>query len=114
MKSSFNSIFAGIVVSSGLLLGATNANAVCTQLGAIEYSATAANGTSFYITAVDAILPGFAYIYFAPVNTSFHETLSDAQAAGQIVRVTGTAASCPAGGAFRNAGTVIRIERFDQ
>jgi hypothetical protein len=114
MKSSFKSIVASIVVSSGLLLGATNANAVCTQLGAIEYSLTAANGTTFYITAVDAILPAFAYLYFAPLNTSFHETLSDAQAAGQIVKVTGSAEVCPAAGPFRNGGTVLRVDRFDQ
>lgn len=114
MKPSFKSIVTGIVASSGLLLGATNANAVCTQLGAIEYSLTGANGTTFYITAVDAILPAFAYLYFAPLNTSFHETLSDAQAAGQIVKVTGNADVCPGAGPFRNAGTVLRVERFDQ
>jgi hypothetical protein len=114
MKSPLKFIFTGIVASSGLLLGAVDANAVCAQEGAIEYSQTNAGGTQFYITDETTALPTFAYVYFAPLNTAFHETLSDAQAAGQIVEVTGNAATCPVAGTFRNAGVVTKVERHDQ
>jgi hypothetical protein len=104
---------AGVAVAMSLL-GAANANALCTQTGVIEYAATAGGSTSFYITAVTAILPTFAYVYNAPVGTTFHAMLSDAMAAGQVVTVTGDQPVCPGAGTFRFGGVVVRLERFDQ
>lgn len=114
MKSSLKSIITGMVVSSGLLLGAVDANAECRQEGIVKFAQTTASGTQFYLTDDTTVLPTSAFVYFAPQNTGFHETLSDAQAAGQIVKVTGNAAACPTAGAFRNAGLVTKVERYSQ
>jgi hypothetical protein len=104
---------AGVAVAMSLF-GAANANALCTQTGVIEYAATAGGSTSFYITAVTAILPTFAYFFTAPAGSTFHAMLSDAMAAGQVVTVTGNVGICPAAGTFRPGGVVVRLERFDQ
>jgi hypothetical protein len=91
-----------------------DANAVCTQLGVIEYSSTSATATTFYITAVNAVLPTFAYTFTANAGTTFHAILSDAMAAGQAVQVTGDASVCPAAGTFRFGGIVTAVQRYDQ
>lgn len=115
MKSSFlKFIVTGIVASSGLLLGTVDANAECRQEGIVKFSETiASNLTRFYITDKTTVLPTAAYLYLAAPNTSFHEILSGAQAAGQIVKVTGNAAVCPTTGTFRSAGAVTKVERYD-
>jgi hypothetical protein len=114
MKSSLKSIVTGIVAASGLLLGAVDASAECRQEGIVKFSeAIASNLTRFYITDKTTVLPTVAYFYLAAANTSFHEILSDAQAAGQIVKVTGNATVCPTTGNSRNAGAVTKVERYD-
>jgi hypothetical protein len=106
---------AGVALASTSLFGMVNANAVCVQTGVVEFSQTGAASTSFYITAVTAILPTFAYVFVAPAGSTFHAILSDAMAAGQVVTVTGdNPGGCPAAGTFRPGGTVIRVDRFDQ
>jgi hypothetical protein len=114
MRTRVNKTLASVAVAFGSVFGVVDANADCTQVGVIEYSTTVAASTTFYITAVTAILPAFAYTYVTPAGTTFHETLSDAQAAGQVVSVTGNALVCPAAGTFRNAGVVLSVRRFDQ
>ena len=117
MKLQTKKILTSTALVLGSLFSCNAANALCTTpatFGAIEFSTTTSAGTSFYITQIKAVLPTVALFYFAPTGTSFHQTLSDAQAAGQIVTVTGTAAACPTTGSVRNGGTVLAVQRFDQ
>lgn len=117
MKLQTKKILASTALVLGSLFSCNAANALCTTpvtFGAIEYSATSAGGTFFYITEIKAILPTIAFFYFAPTGTSFLQTLSDAQAAGQIVTVTGTAATCPTKGSLRNGGIVTAVQKYDQ
>jgi hypothetical protein len=109
-----NKTLASVAVALMSLFGVVDASAVCSQVGVIEYSTTGAANTTFYITAVTAVLPAFAYTYTAPAGTTFHAILSDAMVAGQVVSVTGDAAVCPAAGAFRFGGVVLSVRRFDQ
>lgn len=114
MRTRISKALASAALAFMSFLGAVDANAVCTQTGVIEYSSTGAASTVFYVTAVTAVLPSFAYTYVASAGTHFHEILSDAMAAGQVVTVTGNASACPSAGTYRSGGTVISVQRFDQ
>jgi hypothetical protein len=117
MKPQTKKILASATLAFASLFSGGAANAVCdtpANFGAIEYSTTAGGGTTFYITEIKAVLPATALFFFAAAGSTFHATLSDAQAAGQIVSVRGNAVTCPTTGTFRNGGTVTSVQRYDQ
>jgi hypothetical protein len=118
MKPQTKKILASTALVFGSLFSGGAANAVCVtpaSWGAIEFSTTVGAWTRFYITQIKAILPSTAIIYQAQAGTTFHETLSDAQAAGQIVTVTGNGPACPlpiSTNVF--GGVVTAVQRYDQ
>jgi len=115
MKSQTKKILASAILAFGSLFCAMDANAVCTKIGVITSSFTFNGGTFYNLTPVAQFLPLFVDQYFvAAPGSNFNQELSNAQAAGQVVRVTGTTTTCATTGQFRNQGNVTAVSRFAQ
>ena len=61
-----------------------------------------------YWVAPSANPPTF-YFVFTTANQTYINLLNAALASGKQVRVTGSAAACPAAGVLRTAGTVVAV-----
>lgn len=56
-----------------------------------------------------ATIPPSNYYVFSTVNQTYINLLNAALASGKQVRVTGSAAACPAAGVLRAAGAVVAV-----
>lgn len=102
-----------ILLASALFLP-VQASALCDVAGGrvIHAQSTPFNSVTttqmVYWVAPQTTTPTFYYV-FVTNNQTYINLLNAALASGRQVRVTGSAAACPAAGTLRTAGTVVAV-----
>jgi hypothetical protein len=100
-------IAAALPLQAGALCDIGGAGARVIHAQSTPFNSAATLGMVYWV-APATTAPTFYYV-FATSNQSYINLLNAALVSGKQVRVTGSAAACPAEGLLRPAGTVVGV-----